>query len=258
MLEENQETIEADAQPVGFLERGAPNTGEAPQVVKALAGIGFLALIAAAIVSETWRKPLIVVAILLTIVIAHELGHFLIARRAGMACSEFFVGFGPRLWYRKRGETEFGLKLLPLGGYVRILGMTNLEKVDPALEKRTYRQAPFRWRFATIMGGVTVNFVLAFLCFWAVAAGQGEFGTSNRINQLVEKCRSLDDPNSPANTECPAAAAGIKADDVIVAIDGMKITTGKQVTASLEPRLGRRTEVTVMRKGRELSFTLIP
>ena len=69
----------------------------------------------------------------------HELGHFLAARRAGMKVTEFFLGFGPRIWSFRRGETEYGLKAIPLGAYVRIIGMNNLEDVDPADEPRTYR-----------------------------------------------------------------------------------------------------------------------
>ena len=242
----------------GLLERGAPVTGVAPLWVRVLAGLGLLWVIAASIMWESWRKPVVVVAILLTIVVAHELGHFLIARRAGMACSEFFVGFGPRLWSRKRGATEFGLKLLPLGGYVRILGMTNLEKVDPELESQTYRQAPFRWRLATILGGVTVNFILAFLCFTAFAAGHGEYDLTTKVYALVSECRTLDHPNDPASEKCPAEVAGMKKGDVILEIAGTKVTTGKQVSAAIEPRLGQKTPITVRRGEKVLRFTVVP
>lgn len=242
----------------GLLERGAPVTGVAPAWVRVLAGIGFVWLIVASLLFESWRKPVLVVLILLAIVVAHELGHFLIARRAGMACSEFFVGFGPRLWSRKRGETEFGLKLLPLGGYVRILGMTNLEKVDPSLESQTYRQAPFRWRFATIMGGVTVNFVLAFVCFTALAAGNGERAATTTIYSLVSQCRTLEHPDRPASETCPAKAAGIQKGDVILEIAGKPVTRGKQMTEAVEPRLGKQTEITVRRGTSVLHFDVVP
>ncbi len=70
----------------------------------------------------------------------HELGHFLTAKRAGMKVTEFFLGFGPRLWSFQRGETEYGVKAIPAGAYVRIIGMNNLEEVPPEDEARTYRQ----------------------------------------------------------------------------------------------------------------------
>ena len=77
---------------------------------------------------------------ILLMIFLHELGHFLTAKRAGMKVTEFFLGFGPRIWSFRRGETEYGVKAHPAGAYVRIIGMNNLEEVDPADEARTYRQ----------------------------------------------------------------------------------------------------------------------
>ncbi len=73
-------------------------------------------------------------------VMLHELGHFVTAKWSGMKVTEYFLGFGPRLWSFRRGETEYGVKALPLGGYVKIIGMSNLEEVPPEDESRTYRQ----------------------------------------------------------------------------------------------------------------------
>ena len=75
--------------------------------------------------------------------VLHELGHFVVARWTGMQVTEFFIGFGPRVWSVNRGETEYGVKAIPLGAYVRVTGMTNLDEVDPALEHRTYRHQSF-------------------------------------------------------------------------------------------------------------------
>ena len=74
---------------------------------------------------------------LFVMIMLHELGHFVAAKRSGMKVTEFFVGFGPRLWSFTRGETEYGVKAVPLGGYCRIIGMTNLEEVRP--ERRAAR-----------------------------------------------------------------------------------------------------------------------
>ncbi|GDX30797.1 hypothetical protein LBMAG14_12730 [Actinomycetes bacterium] len=114
----------------------------------------------------------IVVGIILMVML-HEAGHFIAARRSGMKASEFFVGFGPRLWSFSRGETEYGVKAIPAGGYVRIIGMSNLEEVDPADEPRSFRQGSYRNRFIVVMAGVTVNLLIAFLLFFIVIAGQG-------------------------------------------------------------------------------------
>src|SRR5208337_3496542 len=74
---------------------------------------------------------LIFIASIVVIVMVHELGHYLAAKHGGMKVTEYFLGFGPRLWSFRRGETEYGVKALPLGGYVKIPGMTNLDEVDP-------------------------------------------------------------------------------------------------------------------------------
>ena len=78
----------------------------------------------------------IIIGLILTIML-HEAGHFIMAKRSGMKVTEFFVGFGPRIWSFRKGETEYGVKAIPAGGYCRIIGMTNLEEVDPEDEPRT-------------------------------------------------------------------------------------------------------------------------
>ena len=108
-----------------------------------------LALIAAAVVAGGvlfGPYVLIIIGALLISIILHEFGHFIVARMSGMKATEFFVGFGPRLWSFRRGETEYGLKLIPAGAYVRIIGMNNLEEIDPADEPRSYRaQSAPKW-----------------------------------------------------------------------------------------------------------------
>ena len=80
---------------------------------------------------------LVMIAALVVMIFLHELGHFITAKRAGMKVTEFFIGFGPRIWSYRRGETEYGLKAIPAGAYVRIIGMSNLEEVPQRrLEER--------------------------------------------------------------------------------------------------------------------------
>jgi hypothetical protein len=105
----------------------------------------------------------IVILAILLMIFLHELGHYLAARWSGMKATEFFIGFGPKIWSFQRGETEFGLKAIPAGAYVRILGMNNLEEVDPADEPRTYRQQPFRARFNVAVAGSAMHFAVALL-----------------------------------------------------------------------------------------------
>ncbi|HEY7107443.1 MAG TPA: site-2 protease family protein, partial [Acidimicrobiia bacterium] len=114
------------------------------------------------------RTPLLIILGIVVMVMLHEAGHYWTAKRAGMKVTEFFLGFGPRLWSVQRGETEYGVKALPLGGYVRIIGMSNLEEVDPADEPRTYRQGSYSNRLKVVLAGVTVNLIIAFVLFFAV------------------------------------------------------------------------------------------
>src|SRR3712207_5048135 len=104
---------------------------------------------------------LVIIAAIVVMIFLHELGHYLTAKWAGMKVTEFFIGFGPRIWSFRRGETEYGVKAIPAGGYVKIIGMHNLEQVDPADEARTYRQQPFWRRLSVAVAGSTMHFIIA-------------------------------------------------------------------------------------------------
>ena len=98
-----------------------------------------------------------------SIVMLHELGHFATAKWAGMKVTEYFVGFGPRLWSVRRGETEYGVKAIPAGGLREDPGFTNLEEIDPEDEPRTYRQQPFHKRIIVASAGSVMHFLIAFV-----------------------------------------------------------------------------------------------
>src|SRR5207253_5246298 len=102
-----------------------------------------------------------VIVALFVMIMLHELGHFLAANRSGMKVTEFFIGFGPRIWSIKRGETEYGVKAVLLGGYCRIIGMTNLEDVAPEDEPRAYRSKGYFARVLVAAAGPAVHFVIA-------------------------------------------------------------------------------------------------
>ena len=109
-----------------------------------------------------WKLLVIVMALVVFIVI-HELGHYLTARWSGMKVTEFFIGFGPQIVAVKRGETTYGIKAIPAGAYVRIIGMNNLDEVAPEDEPRAYRNAPWHKRMLTIAAGPLSHFVIAFV-----------------------------------------------------------------------------------------------
>jgi membrane-associated protease RseP (regulator of RpoE activity) len=145
---------------------GAPvPDGPREQVVYETGGLRLALLIAAGIAAGLiwgWWLMVMVLGIGLMIFL-HELGHFLTAKWSGMKVTEFFIGFGPRLWSFHRGETEYGVKVLPVGAYVRIIGMNNLDEVDPADEPRTYRQQSFPKRLLVVSAGSLAHFAQAFV-----------------------------------------------------------------------------------------------
>ena len=104
--------------------------------------------------AQVRRDALAIVAGIILMVMLHEAGHYWTAKRAGMKVTEYFLGFGPRLWSFRRGETEYGVKAIPAGGYVRIVGMSNLEPdIDPADESRTFRKGSYKNRLVVVLAG---------------------------------------------------------------------------------------------------------
>jgi membrane-associated protease RseP (regulator of RpoE activity) len=160
-----------------------------------------------------------VVAMILTlpaIIFLHELGHFTLAKRTGMKVTEFFVGFGPRLWSFRRGETEYGLKAIPLGGYCKVIGMTNLEDVEPADEDRTYRAKRWPAKVAMAVAGPATHFVIATVLMFSVLFFAGDYRDQRLTTTLAETAQG-------------AQAAGLQPGDRIVAIDGTAISEWSDV-----------------------------
>jgi membrane-associated protease RseP (regulator of RpoE activity) len=181
------------------------------------------------------RYTIAIIFGIVAMVVLHEAGHYLVAKRSGMKVTEFFVGFGPRLWSFRRGETEYGVKAILIGGYVRVIGMTNLEEVDPEDEPRTFRRASYRDRFLLTIAGVSVNVLLALFLFFIVIAAQG-IGTAKPTTTV-----------SSVETKTAADRAGLRGGDRIVAIDGVPTTSWSSLRHAIESRGGQPTTITVVR-----------
>jgi len=138
------------------------------------------------------------------LIILHEAGHFFVAKATGMRVERFFLFFGPTLWSFRRGETEYGIKAIPLGGYVKITGMNPEEEIPPEVEERAYYRQPVWKRIAVIAAGPGVNIALAFAIFSFVY-----FANAQQVTQSVGKIRS----GSPA-------AEALEPGDRILAVDG--------------------------------------
>src|SRR5437764_9802909 len=110
--------------------------------------------------SYTFGVLFFVIALLVSVML-HEAGHFFTARAFGMKASRFFVGFGPTLWSTRRGETEYGLKAIPAGGFVKIIGMTDLEEIEPGDEDRAFYKQPASQRAVVLGAGSGGHFTVA-------------------------------------------------------------------------------------------------
>jgi membrane-associated protease RseP (regulator of RpoE activity) len=183
----------------------------------------------------------------------HELGHYLTAKSAGMKVTEFFIGFGPRIWSFRRGETEYGLKVVPAGAYVKIIGMHNLDEFDPADADRTYMSKPFWRRLSVAVAGSTMHFILAAVCFMAafalVGLPGGRFVTTEaqRDDLLANAAWTV----SLVSEDSAAEAAGIQPGDRIVAIDDVEIGGFDQFRDLVVGLPGEQVVVVVERDGAE-------
>ena len=174
----------------------------------------------------------------------HEFGHFATAKAFGMKAERFFLGFGPTLWSVQRGETEYGIKAIPAGGFVKIAGMSRYEEVDEADHGRLfYEQAAWK-RVIVLAAGSATHFVLAFALIFA---GYALLETPTATNAIAAV-----EPGTPA------AAAGLQAGDAITAIDGTPTTDFEAVRNRIEASPGETLTLTVERNGgiRTIDVTL--
>ena len=166
----------------------------------------------------------IILAGVALMIVIHEGAHFVAAKGFGMKATEAFFGFGPKLWSTRRGETEYGIKAIPFGGYVRIIGMNPFEEVPSEDEARTYRMAPFWKKSVVVLAGIASHLVMALLIFVVVAMAWGvvstdEDGNALPTTTLAQVAETLPDES----TASPAATAGFEAGDVIRSIDGVAV-----------------------------------
>ena len=182
-------------------------------------------------------------ALLLSVMI-HEFGHYLTAKRFDMKVTEFFLGFGKRIWSFTRGETEFGIKAIPAGGYCRIEGMTPRDVMPAGEESRAFFGASTTRKLIVLGAGSFAHFVIGFLLIFSIFFGVG-------VNTLLSDVTRVS-PNSAA------AAAGFLPGDKIVAINGKEVTDWYQDSRAIALSQGRQLTFTVERDGREISIAAAP
>jgi membrane-associated protease RseP (regulator of RpoE activity) len=210
---------------------------------------GAVILGAIVVLSIRYPIPMAIVGAIIFFVFLHELGHYLTAKWAGMKVTEFFIGFGPRLWSFRRGETEYGFKAIPAGAYVKIIGMSNMEEVDPAEEHRTYRQKPYWRRLSVAVAGSTVHFLLAIAIMFGLLVGVGlPDPDPDPTAWSVSNVATLDD-----GSRSPAEEAGLELGDRIIAVDGERFDTFEALSAHLRQNPGERVSLLVERQGGQMT-----
>jgi len=210
----------------------------------------------------------------------HEIGHLVPAKRFGVRVSQYMVGFGPTIWSTTKGETEYGIKAIPLGGYVRLIGMSpTAEAVDakpragriaeivsaareasaaeirPGEDHRAFYRLSAPKKLVVMLGGPVMNLVLAFVLLAIAFAGIGVAGASTTVGAVSEcVATSTAAECGPEDAPAPARAAGLEAGDRVVAFDGKEISSWEELSTAIREAGERTVPVEVERAGERLTL----
>ena len=223
----------------------------------------------------------------------HEVGHFIWAKKFGVKVTDYMVGFGPTIWSRRRGETEYGLKAVPLGGFIRMIGMfppkpgtdpsmlrasstgrfsqlmdqaraESMEQVKPGDENRVFYKLSAPRKLVVMLGGPTMNLVIAAVLLGGIFTLYGVGELTSRVS-AVSQCVQTVPANgtapaacSPSDPQAPANVAGIRPGDRIISLAGKSVSNWDDVRALIRPNGGRRIGVVVERDGKRLSLEATP
>ncbi|WP_371739991.1 RIP metalloprotease [Frigoribacterium sp. VKM Ac-2836] len=218
----------------------------------------------------------------------HEVGHLVPAKKFGVKVGQYMIGFGPTVFSRKKGETEYGVKALPLGGYISMSGMfppgktgggarqsstgffntlvqdartASAETIDEGDESRTFYRLPVYKRVIIMLGGPVMNLLIAIVLFAVLLCGFGVQQASTTVGS-VSTCvlpAGSSATSCPSDApEAPAYAAGMLNGDRIVSIDGTTVTDGDQITSILQRSPGDTLDVVVDRDGTERTLQVTP
>ncbi|WP_217554951.1 RIP metalloprotease [Streptomyces sp. GbtcB6] len=213
----------------------------------------------------------------------HELGHLSTAKLFGIRVPQYMVGFGPTIWSRHKGDTEYGIKAVPLGGYIRMIGMfppgadgrvtarstspwrsmiedarsAAFEELQPGDETRLfYTRAPWK-RVIVMFAGPFMNLILAVALFLTVLMGFGisqQTTTVSSVSQCVIAQSENRDTCKKTDEASPAAAAGLKAGDKIVSFNGVQTTSWNQLSDLIRSTPGKEVAIVVDRKGQDVTL----
>ncbi|MFF3028366.1 M50 family metallopeptidase [Microbacterium sp. NPDC057944] len=214
----------------------------------------------------------------------HEIGHLLPAKLFGVRVGQYMIGFGPRIWSKRIGETEYGFKLLPLGGFISMSGMypdskgsgpakgvfrtliqdarsANDETIAEGAEERVFFRLPVWKRVIVMLGGPLMNLILAVVIFTVLVSGIGvQQGTTTiaSVSQCVLPAGSTATECGSDDPEAPAAEAGIKPGDVLVSLDGQPVSDFAEATSIVQASPGKTLDLVVLRDGAEKTLKITP
>ena len=230
---------------------------------------------------------LVLVVGLMVSIALHELGHLVPAKRFGVRVSRYMVGFGPTLWSRTRGETEYGIKAIPLGGYVRMVGMlpgadvvgaeprtgraaeliqdarvASAEEIIPGEEHRAFYQLTTPRKLIVMFGGPAMNLVIAAVLIGIVWVGIGLPATTTTVGVIGDCVRpvgvSADEPCTDADQVAPAVLAGLEPGDLLLSYDGRPIEEWDDFTAAVRETPGSEIPLVVERDGGQVTLYVTP
>ncbi len=192
----------------------------------------------------------------------HEAGHMWAAKAFGMKVRRYFIGFGPKIWSFRRGETEYGLKAIPAGGFCDIAGMTALDEVTPEEAPRAMWRYPTWKRFVVMVSGSLMHFILGFIILYFLAVSMGLPNLSSTPVISETGCAAAtQNPETRELSECgasdpsPAADGGLLPGDEIVRVDGKATPTWTDVVTTVQGLEGPN-EFVVLRNGEERTLTI--
>ncbi|WP_194422211.1 M50 family metallopeptidase [Microbacterium abyssi] len=213
----------------------------------------------------------------------HEIGHLVPAKLFGVRVGQYMIGFGPRIWSKRIGETEYGIKALPVGGFISMSGMypasdgkpvrglfgslvqdarsANDETIAEGSEERVFYRLPVWKRIIVMLGGPVMNLILAVVIFTVLASGIGlQQGTTTiaSVNECVVPAGTTQTECEPGDPASPAAEAGVLPGDVLVSIDGTPLDDFAEATAIVQASPGQTLELVVARDGEDVRLSITP
>lgn len=201
---------------------------------------------------------LLFVFLLMMSIAIHEFGHLLTAKGYGMKATEYFIGFGPKLWSFRRGETEYGFKAIPAGGYVKIVGMTDLEVVEEKDQARAFYRYSAPKRLVVLSAGSISHMLIAIFLFFIVLTG---FGRSEavpvvgNVSECIPAANATAPGCTPTDVASPAKAVGLRQGDKVLAVAGTPVKEWQDATRAIRAHGPGPIEVVIERDGQQMTLT---